>query len=208
MKTNQHKPLLEPSGHGDRTRVSVHSHEYSSMGGVDNSLAKSMDHTQTYHRMKTFDVDDSLTIFEIEDSCHCDLSFICTLFSFIIGVIIIFIAFIFHENNYFNINGSIEENYVILTTSYVILLISFSTPFILSSIWCILQYYPLNGCLNCIKHTSGINIFCTILAILLLILSVIGLFDEYSDLYDSHNMIVYPWWLSLTLLFVSIICII
>merc|ERR1711933_693268 len=123
------------------------------------------------------------------------------LFSLILGLMIIIIAFIFNEDNYFNING-----YIIINTSYLLLLQSLGISLVFSSIWSMLQYYPLNGYMNCIKHTSGTNIFCIILGMFLLILSIIGFFNEFVDSYNNYNTIQYPLWLILLLFVISITC--
>ena len=95
---------------------------------------------------------------------------------------------------------------VVVTTSYLLLLVSFGTAIILVASWSILQYYPLNGCMECIKDVPALNISCIVLGMCLLILSAIGFLDELSDVYTDNDAVEYPLWLSSVLLVASLLC--
>eukprot|EP01084_Bolivina_argentea_P054230 99470_1 len=203
ISSNTNIPLLsqsaqETNGHDTNGRVD-------SIGGVESSLH---DGLGEYSRSKSTYQQLSHNISSDEDSVisakidaiiiPSNPSNICVIFTLIFGCIIIFIGFIFHNNLFFNI----PDQYI-LDTPYLLIVISFGVSFICYSIFSIITIFF--NC-ECNKNIRGFTIFCIILGICLLVLSIIGFLDEYVDSYEGYDFISYPIWLIFSLFGVSIMC--
>eukprot|EP01084_Bolivina_argentea_P290000 498075_1 len=200
MESNSRAPLLKDS-------IALHVTESESIGGMEHrmekSIAKSIDKSyeisvsKQYHKMVSYDPYTNANKKSDQlKACKCDASLIICVLLLIFGIIIILFATL--------INTNTISTVVNINTSYLLLLISFGVSLIFGSFWSMLQYYPLN--LQCIKQTYPSNVFCMILGFSFMILAIIGLLDEFSDVYSEYDTIKYPWYLSFTLLIISILC--
>ena len=155
----------------------------------------------------TMESDDSYTTDGTSDSPHqdrpklgCNTSVCSVLFPLSSGAVLILVAFIFNEEDYFNLGHTIDSKYMFVTTSTLWIFLSFGCALMIGSLWRILQYCPLSDCLQCVQRVPSINIAAMMLLICLSTLSVIGLVDH------SPMSIHYPWWLSAAMLFIAVCC--